>query len=456
MAEQQPKKLHVAVFPWLAFGHIIPFFELAKLIAQKGHKVSFISTPRNIQRLPKLPPNLQPFVELIKLSLPSVDELPENAEATMDIPDHIVPFLKKAFDGLEEPLTMFLNRCTPDCIIYDFVPYWLPQISSKLGILSIYFNIFSAFGMSFFFSNMVANKTEFPNQVLLQQFEHKTISLHHAQNESGVSDVCRVLEAILGADVFATRSCMEIEGESLKSIENHLGRKPVIPVGLLPPSLQFNEDSKDGNWDKIQKWLDKQEKKSVVYIAFGSEVSLSKEHFDELAIGLEQSGLPYFWVVKKQNIPANNDFVESQDDGIENMLNKQGVLWRTWAPQMRILAHKSIGGFLTHSGWSSVIESLQVGCPLIMLPFQNEQGLVTKLMEEKEVGIKIPRNEHDGNFTRDSVSKSLRLVMLEEEGKGYRRQAEEMSKIFGDRELHQKYIDDFVHYMETHRPSIKH
>ncbi|MED6215618.1 putative UDP-rhamnose:rhamnosyltransferase 1, partial [Stylosanthes scabra] len=101
MADQH-KKLHIAVFPWLAFGHIIPFFELAKLIAQKGHKISFISTPRNIKRLPKLPPNLQPLVELIELPLPHVQNLPQNAESTMDIPQHIIPYLKKAFDSLQE------------------------------------------------------------------------------------------------------------------------------------------------------------------------------------------------------------------------------------------------------------------------------------------------------------------------------------------------------------------
>jgi len=87
--EDKPKKFHIAVFPWLAFGHISPFFELSKLIAQKGHKISFISTPRNIKRLPKLPPNLQPLVNLVELSLPHIDQLPENAEATMDIPTHL-------------------------------------------------------------------------------------------------------------------------------------------------------------------------------------------------------------------------------------------------------------------------------------------------------------------------------------------------------------------------------
>ncbi|KAK6775059.1 hypothetical protein RDI58_026060 [Solanum bulbocastanum] len=60
MAENS-KKMHIAVFPWLAFGHMIPYLELSKLIAQKGHKISFISTPRNIDRLPILPPNLPLF-----------------------------------------------------------------------------------------------------------------------------------------------------------------------------------------------------------------------------------------------------------------------------------------------------------------------------------------------------------------------------------------------------------
>nr|AFK48768.1 unknown [Lotus japonicus] len=131
------------------------------------------------------------------------------------------------------------------------------------------------------------------------------------------------------------------------------------------------------------------------------------------------------------------------------------MVWRTWAPQMRILAHKSIGGFLTHCGWSSVIEGLQVGCPLIMLPFQNEQMLVARFMEGKKLGVKVSKNQHDGKFTRDSVAKALRSVMLEEEGKSYRCQAEELSKIVGDKELHQKYVDEFVDYMEIHRLAIK-
>ena len=212
MAEQR-EKLHIVVFPWLAFGHILPFFELAKLIAQKGHKISFISTPRNIHRLPKVPENLQPLVDLIELPLPRVDKLPENAEATVDIPYHIIPYLKLAFDGLEQPLTKFLERCKPRWIIYDFAPYWLPPISSKLGISSVSFFIISASGMYSFLDFFTEKSSESPRS-------KDIIEDYNETNESGVSDVFRFLTTFNGAQVIASRSCMEIEGEPLKLCES--------------------------------------------------------------------------------------------------------------------------------------------------------------------------------------------------------------------------------------------
>ncbi|CAI9763477.1 unnamed protein product [Fraxinus pennsylvanica] len=113
-------KLHAVMFPWLAFGHIIPFFELSKFIAQKGHKISFVSTPRNIDRLPKIPSHLVSNITLVKISLPKVEGLPESAEATMDIRNEDMDHLKKAYDGMETEMTRFLEESRPDWIIYDF------------------------------------------------------------------------------------------------------------------------------------------------------------------------------------------------------------------------------------------------------------------------------------------------------------------------------------------------
>nr|TKV92402.1 hypothetical protein SEVIR_9G161240v2 [Setaria viridis] len=58
-----PPPLRIVIFPWLAFGHLLPYLELAELLASRDHRVSFISTPGNIARLPPLRPAAAPRVE---------------------------------------------------------------------------------------------------------------------------------------------------------------------------------------------------------------------------------------------------------------------------------------------------------------------------------------------------------------------------------------------------------
>ncbi|CAL5365126.1 unnamed protein product [Camellia sinensis] len=142
------------MLPWLAFGHMIPFLELSKLIAQKGHRVSSVSTPRNIDRLPKMPPNLAPFINLVKLQFPQGEKLPENAESTADLPYDKVKYLKMAYDQLQQPMTQLLADMAPDWVIYDFEPYWLGPVAAKLGISSIFISIFIAATLCFVLDNL--------------------------------------------------------------------------------------------------------------------------------------------------------------------------------------------------------------------------------------------------------------------------------------------------------------
>ena len=237
MTESFTKKLHIAVFPWLAFGHLAPFFELSKLIAQKGHQISFISTPRNLRRLPDLPSNLQPLIDMIEIPLPHVENLPKNAEATMDIPSHIVPFLKKAFDGFEEPLDMFLERSKPDWIIYDFAPYWLPAINSKLGISGIWFNIFSAYGSSYIISTLMLNEKS--SEVHLRPSEDKIMSGNHVeQDESGVSDFFRLQGTLDGADAVVTRSAGRLKVSLCHFLKNSVKNQLFQLVYFHPHSIR--------------------------------------------------------------------------------------------------------------------------------------------------------------------------------------------------------------------------
>ncbi|KAK1410622.1 hypothetical protein QVD17_37159 [Tagetes erecta] len=463
------KQLHVAMFPWLAFGHIIPFLELSKSIAQKGHKVSFLSTTRNIQRLPTLPPHLSPFINLVKLTLPHVHELSPNAESTMDVSNDDIPYLKTAFDGLQPEVTQFLEKESPDWIIYDFAPYWLPPIAARLGISRAFFLMVNAWFVAFMgaspqdlIDNSDYRKTvedfltppkwvPFSTKICYRKHEASWMVGNTSVNASGVSDAYRSGMVLKGSDCIFIRQCYEFEPQWLTLLEK-LHHLPVVPVGLMPPETPTNVgDEKDDAWITPKKWLDGQPKGLVVYVALGSEVMVSKTELCELALGLELSGLPFFWALRKPAGFTGSNSTGELPDGFLERTRDRGLVWTSWVPQLQILRHESVGGFLTHCGWSSVVEGLMFGHPLIMLPFLVDQGLNARALVEKQVGIEVPRSEEDGSFTKESVSRSIRSVVVDDEGKMYKANAMELRRIFGNMELQEKYIDDFVDYLEKKR-----
>ncbi|XP_055816480.1 putative UDP-rhamnose:rhamnosyltransferase 1 [Solanum dulcamara] len=465
--ENNTKELHIVMFPWLAFGHIIPFLELSKFIARKGHKISFISTPRNIDRLPKIPHEFSNSITFVKIPLPKIDGLPNDAEATMDIRNEEMIYLKKAMDGMEKEVTNFLENNSPDWIIQDFAQYWLAPISAKLGISRIYYSIINAWFISFLGSieNMININNSSPPKLedfLVPPkwipFETKAAyRLHEARwmvestqkNVSGVSDMYRTGVTIKGLDAIIIRHCHEFEGQWLKLLED-LHHMLVLPTGLMPPIVENSIDVNNESWISIKEWLDEKPKGSVVYVALGSEVAVGQSEINELARGLELSKLPFFWVLRKPSGSGNTDPIELPN-GFEERTKGRGIVWKSWVPQLKILSHESIGGFLTHCGWSSTIEGLMFGHPLIMLPFLVDQGLNARILEDQGVGIEVPRNKEDGSYTSKSVANSVKLVMVENDGKLIRDKAKEMSSIFNNKELHDNYIENLINFLENHR-----
>ena len=140
-----PSPLHVVVFPWLAFGHMIPFLELSKRLARRGHAVTFVSTPRNAARLGAVPPELAARLRVAALELPGVEGLPRGAESTADVPPEKVGLLKKAFDGLAAPFAdLVAEACAGangdatagfsrklDFVIHDFAQNWIWPVAEE-------------------------------------------------------------------------------------------------------------------------------------------------------------------------------------------------------------------------------------------------------------------------------------------------------------------------------------
>nr|UAJ75039.1 glucosyltransferase [Crocus sativus] len=450
-------KLHIVVFPWLAFGHMLPFLELSKSLAKRGHLISFVSTPKNIQRFPNLPPQISPLINFIPLSLPKVEGMPGDVEATTDLPPANLQYLKKALDGLEQPFRSFLREASPkpDWIIQDLLQHWIPPIAAELHVPSMYFGTVPAAALTFFgHPSQLSSRGKglegwlasppwvpFPSKVAYRLHELIVMAKDAAGPlHSGMTDARRMEAAIVGCCAVAIRTCRELESEWLPILEEIYG-KPVIPVGLLLPTA---DESTDGN--SIIDWLGTRSQESVVYIALGSEVSIGVELIHELALGLELAGLPFLWALRRPYGLSSD--TEILPGGFEERTRGYGKVVMGWVPQMRVLADGSVGGFVTHCGWSSVVESLHFGHPLVLLPIFGDQGLNARLLEEKGIGVEVER-KGDASFTRNEVAKAVNLVMVEGDGSGssYRKKAKEMKKIFGDKECQEKYVDEFIQFL---------
>nr|XP_011468987.1 PREDICTED: putative UDP-rhamnose:rhamnosyltransferase 1 [Fragaria vesca subsp. vesca] len=433
------RELHVVILPWSAFGHIIPLVELSKALAKANIHVSFISTPKNIQRLPKIPPELQSLITMVPFPLPAWDaDRLEGAEATVDIPFEKMDDLKVAFDLLKQPFKQFIADQVPDWIISDFAAHWAVDVSKEYGVPLAYFSPFSAANNVFCGSpeylfnappspEVFTSPPEwvpFPSLVALKGFE--AVRWHagvYTVNRSGISDAARFAKIVAGCQVLAVRSCNEIEREYLE-LHAKLTGKPVIPTGLLPPK---NSKRESGNNDVTFDWLDKQKPRSVVFVGFGSECKLSKEQVYGIAHGLELSELPFLWALRKPSWASTD--AEALPLGFIDRTSKKGLVCLGWVPQIEILGHPSVGGSLFHAGWGSVIETLQFGHCLVVLPFIIDQPLNARLLVEKGLAAEVERNE-DGSFTGDDISKTLRLAMVEEEGEQLRINARKAASFF--------------------------
>ncbi|KAK1291600.1 putative UDP-rhamnose:rhamnosyltransferase 1 [Acorus calamus] len=344
---------------------MIPFLELSKALAKRGHHITYVSTPRNLKRLPPLPPNLTQTITFVALPFPSIENLPDQAEATSDLPIESVEYLKKAYDEFKTPFTTTL----------------LSELLERL--------------------TSPPELADFPTKVANLPFEAKQLlDFNCTVNASGVSDAQRLDTSIRSSRALLVRTIHEFESDWI-SLLAKLYETRVIPVGLLTPSAE--EDSTREDDPKVFEWLDKQPPKSVVYVAFGSEVHPSREQARELALGLESSRLSFFWVTRDVCLPS----------GFEERIKGWGFIQMGWVPQMKILAHEAIVGFMTHSGWGSLVEVMQSGIPLVFFPMMFDQGINARVFGEKGISVEVPRDGLDGSVTSDDVAKTLRLVMAE-------------------------------------------
>ncbi|XP_066386639.1 UDP-glycosyltransferase 91C1-like [Miscanthus floridulus] len=454
-----PGPLRFVIFPWLGFGHLLPYLELGERLALRGHRVSFVSTPGNIARLPALRPAAAPRVDLVALPLPRVDGLPDGAESTNSVPHDKFELLFKAFDGLAAPFAEFLGAsCAdegkrPDWVIVDCFHYWAAGaavVDNKVPcamLLPSAASLAAARDRQSSRAKPGAAVEERP-AAAPPRYESEQNKQYLAKDGASCMSIaerfCLTRER---CTVMAMRSSLEWEPEFLPLVAPLVG-KPVVPLGLLPPSPDGGRGANANGEHTAVRWLDAQPPSSVLYVALGSEVPLRVEQVRELALGLELVGTRFLWALRNPSGVPDADILPA---GFQERSRGRGLVTTGWVPQTSILAHGAVGGFLTHCGRNSLIEGLLYGRPLVMLPIFGDQGPNARLMEGKKVGLQVARDEHDGSFDRHGVASAVRAVMLEEETRGvFVENALKVQGIVADKELQDRYIDEFIQQLRSY------
>ncbi|KAK3444615.1 hypothetical protein EUGRSUZ_A00945 [Eucalyptus grandis] len=218
----------------------------------------------------------------------------------------------------------------------------------------------------------------------------------------------------------------ELEPHAVGSLAS-LGAPTVYPVG---PILNLKGETKTkadggGRGDDIMEWLNEQPPSSVVFLCFGSGGSFGEDQVKEIAYALERSGHRFLWSLRRPPPKGKFDLPRDYTDPAEVL--PEGFLERTagvgkvigWAPQNAVLAHPAVGGFVSHCGWNSTLESIWFGVAVATWPLYAEQQFnAFELVAELGLAVEIKMNyrrdfrmESDFIVTADEIEGGIKKLM---------------------------------------------
>ncbi|CAL4983654.1 unnamed protein product [Urochloa decumbens] len=431
-ASSPPPPPHVAMLATPGMGHLIPLAELAKRLASRHGVtttlVTFASTASTTQRafLSSLPPAIS------SLSLPPVDlsDLPRGAaietlmseECLRLVPaltsllldlkktTRLVAFVADLFgaDSLDAAAAAGVER---RCIFFPTNLHVLTLILSLPELDATVAGEFRDLAEPLRLPGCVG----IPGEDILMPLQDKTNPayrwmVHHGQKYREAP------EAIL------VNSFDAVEPGPAKILRQPAPGRPVVyPIG---PLIQGGKEEDASSPCPCVEWLDRQPEKSVIFVSFGSGGALPAEQMRELALGLELSGQRFLWVVRSPSDEGtvNENYYDAQSkkdpfaylpEGFIERTKDVGLVVPSWAPQIKVLAHRATGGFLTHCGWNSVLESLVYGVPMVAWPlFAEQRQNAVMLSEGIGAAIRVPESKG-----REKIAATVRELM-EGEGKG--------------------------------------
>ncbi|KAL0457355.1 UNVERIFIED_CONTAM: UDP-glucosyltransferase 29 [Sesamum latifolium] len=156
------------------------------------------------------------------------------------------------------------------------------------------------------------------------------------------------------------------------------------------------------------------------------EYFLSKIEIEEIVKGLELCDVNFIWIIRFP-VGVTITLEEVLPKGFTDRAAERGIVVTGWAPQADILAHPNTGGFMSHCGWSSIMESMYYGVPVIAMPMKLDQPINARMLSAAGSCVEVPGNENEV-FKGEEIAKAIKKVFVEESGDGLRRRARELSE----------------------------
>ncbi|CAI9772960.1 unnamed protein product [Fraxinus pennsylvanica] len=446
---------HVLIFPLPLQGPVNCMLKLAEIFCHDGLQVTFLNTQYIQQCLLNCTNVESYFRRYPSFRFETVpDGLPEDTPRTADD-------IFKMLDSMEAvsvPLFQEMVTSGPygpnsekpiTCIVADGIFCFAVDIAKRVGVPLLYFDTISPCGLWTYFC--------LPKLIEAGEFPFKGDDLDElVVNAPGMEGFLRrrdlptfyrtkdlndpVIQLVLNEDrhlplaqglIFNTFE--DLEAPILSQMRKISPK--IYPIGPIHTHLKTRlatETTSNSIWKEDKScipWLDMQPVKSVLFVSIGSLAVMTKDQVMEIWYGLVNSGTRFLWVRRPGSIVGLEKEFEIPMD-LSQATKERGYIV-SWAPQEEVLSHPAIGGFLTHSGWNSTLESIVEGKPMICWPYFVDQQvnsrfvgevwklgldmkdtcdrviverMVRELMESKKEEF-LQRADHIANVAKASVSK---------------------------------------------------
>ncbi|XP_071702839.1 7-deoxyloganetin glucosyltransferase-like [Rutidosis leptorrhynchoides] len=444
MGSEQGNKPHAICIPAPAQGHINPMLKLAKILHSKGFIITFVNTEFNHQRLLRSlgPDALHGLSSFSFESIPDGLPPPENNDVTQDTATTLKSLHETGVGPFKSVIEKVGASKSPvTCVVADFLMGFTLPVAQEFDIPGILFWTAGAASLICYdrypdliqkglmplkdpsdlvngYLDTVVDFVPTMSGIRLRDIP-PFVRIVHPGDEFMVGFAYREIERAKSASGMIFNTFDELEPDVLKTLSLTFP----LCYGIGPLNLLENNtvdkrlsSIKSNLWieePECLKWLNAKVPSSVIYVNFGSVTVMTHQQLVEFCWGLAKSKKSFLWIIRPDLVIGNSAVLPT---GFLNETKERGLL-ASWCPQEQVLSHPSIGGFLTHSGWNSTIESISSGVPMICWPFfADQQPNCWWSCNKWGVAMEI-----DNNVKNDDVAKLVIELMDGEKGNELRK-----------------------------------